>query len=271
MTTGPGMETLRDARSKLEPGAALVPEVIPTGPGSDVLHSRLALTDPEVLKGQLAAYSAARKLFVDWLFSNLTAGVDYMLIHRKIGRGQARQDCSQKQNRTGRGCEKCGGKATLCKPGSEKICGLLRLRPRFRKDDETWTMLGADSGTLAFVCELVNETSGSVVAEGRGCRTKAQDYDDINKTVKMVQKSAQTDAVLRCAGLSEVFTQDLEDMPGGANGGDRSDLTPPPPISDMPDDPAPDAEVAGHEEDAPRRRSFSTARPTRCWRWGGGS
>src|SRR5436189_15982 len=220
MTTGPGMETLRDARRKLEPGGTLVPEVIPAGPGPDVLHSRLALTDPEVLKGQLAAYSAARKLFVDWLFSNLTAGVDYMLIHRKIGRGQNRQDCPQKQNRTGRGCEKCGGKATLCKPGSEKICGLLRLRPRFRKDEETWVMLGADSGTLAFVCELVDETSGSVVAEGRGCRTKAQDYDDINKTVKMVQKSAQTDAVLRCAGLSEVFTQDLEDMPGGVNGGD---------------------------------------------------
>src|SRR5947207_9662958 len=135
----------KGAEKPMATPAALVPEVIPAGPGPDVLHSRLALTDPEVLKGQLAAYSAARKLFVDWLFSNLTAGVDYMLIHRKIGRGQNRQDCLQKANRTGRGCEKCGGKATLCKPGSEKICGLLRLRPRFRKDDETWTMLGADA------------------------------------------------------------------------------------------------------------------------------
>ena len=85
MTTGPGMETLRDARRKLEPGGTLVPEVIPAGPGPDVLHSRLALTDPEVLKGQLAAYSAARKLFVDWLFSNLTAGVDYMLNSVRVG------------------------------------------------------------------------------------------------------------------------------------------------------------------------------------------
>ena len=65
MTTGPGMETLRDARCKLEPGAALVPEVIPAGPGPDLLHSRLALTDPEVLKGQLAAYSAARVTSTD--------------------------------------------------------------------------------------------------------------------------------------------------------------------------------------------------------------
>jgi hypothetical protein len=42
---------------------------------------------------------------------------------------------------------------------------------------------------------------------------------DANKAIKMAQKSAQIDAVLRCAGLSEVFTQDLEDLhPPAAQG-----------------------------------------------------
>jgi hypothetical protein len=73
-------------------------------------------------------------------------------------------------------------------------------------------MLGAEPGLVALVCELTT-AAGVVVAEGRGARHRDQDFGDVNKTLKMVQKSAQTDAVLRCAGLSEIFTQDLEDMP----------------------------------------------------------
>src|SRR5215475_6579670 len=135
-------------------------------------------------------------------------------------------------------CGTCGGKSTLCKPGSEKICGLLQLRPRFRRDVETWEMLGSEPGVVALVCELVT-ASGVVVAEGRGARHRDQDYGDVNKTIKMVQKSGQTDAVLRLAGLSEIFTQDLEDLPGPIrdddNGGEfqapraKSGATAPPP------------------------------------------
>jgi len=35
---------------------------------------------------------------------------------------------------------------------------------------------------------------------------------DINKAIKMAQKSAQIDAVLRTGALSDAFTQDLEDV-----------------------------------------------------------
>ncbi len=52
---------------------------------------------------------------------------------------------------------------------------------------------------------------GRVVAEGVGARSLNQDYGDINKSLKMVEKSAHIDATLRLAGLSEVFTQDIED------------------------------------------------------------
>jgi len=180
----------------------------------------LLLNDPAALKAQLETYGEARRLLVEWLMSQLVAGIDYTLIHRKVGARGQKTDCPEKGNMTGRGCQVCGGKSTLCKPGSEKICGLLRLQPKFRRDTEAWEMLGSEAGTVCLVCEL-HTASGVIVAEGRGARHRDQDFGDVNKTLKMAQKSAQTDAVLRCAGLSEIFTQDLEDMPGGGfdNGG----------------------------------------------------
>src|SRR5262245_55609985 len=72
-----------------------------------------------------------------------------------------------------------------------------------------------------FICELVT-ANGTVVAEGRGARHRDQDYGDANKSLKMAAKSSQTDAVLRCAGLSEILTQDLEDMPASAFSGEEN-------------------------------------------------
>ncbi|MHB1114852.1 MAG: hypothetical protein ACYC03_16820, partial [Acidovorax defluvii] len=66
--------------------------------------------------------------------------------------------------------------------------------------------------TIMLRCEL-RDAHGHVVAQGVGARQINQDYGDLNKTFKMVAKSAHIDATLRLAGLSEVFTQDLEDRP----------------------------------------------------------
>jgi len=177
-----------------------------------------ALYNPAALKTQLDNYADTRKVLLDWLLEKLVAGIDYTLIHRKVGPRGNKQECPNAGNMVARICETCGGRSTLCKPGSEKICGLLRLRPRFRRDVETWEMLGSEPGVVALVCELTT-VSGVVVAEGRGARHRDQDYGDVNKTVKMVQKSGQTDAVLRLVGLSEFFAQDLEDMGAAYTGG----------------------------------------------------
>src|SRR5262249_15651198 len=187
--------------------AAPAPAVV-----SDLVAEGLVLGNPDALAAQLDQFSKARELFVDWLFNRLDAGIDYMLIHRKVGPRNNKTPCPQAGDARGSVCPTCGGKATLCKPGSEKICGLLQLRPRFRRDVESWEMLGGEAGLVTLVCEVVTP-AGVVVAEGRGARHRDQDMGDVNKTLKMAQKSAQTDAVLRCAGLSEIFTQDLEDMP----------------------------------------------------------
>jgi hypothetical protein len=73
-------------------------------------------------------------------------------------------------------------------------------------------------------CEL-KDGQGNVVAVGVGARSVAQDAGDLNKCLKMAEKSAHIDATLRMAGLSEVFTQDLEDTGDTDEGGERADAS----------------------------------------------
>lgn len=105
-------------------------------------------------------------------------------------------------------------KPSLFKPGAEKFCGLFKIRPTFRKDSETVEMLGSTPGIIAYICELV-DGKGLVVGEGRGSSSvKPSDSDfAVNKAVKIAEKRAQIDAVLRTGGLSDFFTQDMEDAP----------------------------------------------------------
>lgn len=196
-----------------QPQTSIIPAIIPDTQKQMALVPTSALYSPEGLAQRLAVYSSVREQFINWIRKEMTPGVDFQLIHRKIGQKNDKKYCPNDRDHKSHGCEKCGGKATLCKPGSEKITALLQLQPRFKKDTDTLEMIGGGAGTIALICELVNVSTGEVVAEGRGARRIEQDFADINKSIKMTQKSAQTDAVLRCAGISEIFTQDLEDMP----------------------------------------------------------
>src|SRR5215468_794248 len=228
--------------TEVQPVTEVVP---PPAPEAELtpraLLGGLAIDDPEALRAELERYSTVRRIFVDWLFSHLVAGTDYILVHRRVGPRGNKQDCPDRANASGTRCEKCGGKSTLAKAGSEKLCGILQLRPRFRRDEDTWQMLGSEPGVVALVCELIGPT-GAIVAEGRGARHREMDLGLVNTTIKMAEKSSQVDAVLRCAGLSELFSQDLEsgDVPGFSNGDDEpefptprskrgTDAPPPPP------------------------------------------
>ena len=71
-------------------------------------------------------------------------------------------------------------------------------------------MMGRPLGVICYVCALYTK-HGEFVGEGRGAREVARD-NDINKAIKMAQKSAQIDAILRIGSLSDFFTQDLEDQ-----------------------------------------------------------
>lgn len=150
------------------------------------------MQSPTQLREQMASDTEIRAIISEYIKSAMVEGKDYGSITIKGTKS----------------------KPSLFKPGAEKFCGLFKIRPTFRRDDETVEMLGNIPGILAYVCELV-DSRGIVIGEGRGtAKTDPKGGDfDINKQVKIAQKRAQVDAVLRTGGLSDFFTQDMEDAP----------------------------------------------------------
>ncbi len=146
-----------------------------------------------------------RKVLTEFIKNHMVEGVDFGKIHIK-------RDCQDKYN-----CkvESHFSKPSLFKPGSEKFSSLMKLRPVFRRDDETWEMYGKRPGLVCYKCELIDQ-KGKVVGEGRGAANLAEKTGwTENNAVKIAQKRAQIDAVLRTGGLSDFFTQDLEDAAVG--------------------------------------------------------
>jgi hypothetical protein len=173
---------------------APAPEPVTTAPESSsgqalVPVTTAPLTTTADLAGSLTAWTEQRALITGFVKAHFKEGIDYYTL--TVGGKES--------------------KPSLSKAGSKKFLGLFHLAATFHKDDETWEMLGRSAGVLCYRCEL-HTTSGEVVGEGRGCRD-AHKEKDLNKAIKMAQKSAQIDAVLRTGALSDVYTQDLEDMP----------------------------------------------------------
>jgi hypothetical protein len=100
-------------------------------------------------------------------------------------------------------------KPVLLKPGAEKVCQLFNTRPTWRRDLDTWEMLGKPEGTVCFICEIRDNTTGEIVGEGRGAEKVGNKQRDANKVIKIAEKCALVDAALFTFGLSEMFTQDM--------------------------------------------------------------
>lgn len=139
----------------------------------------------------LARRGANRKALMAWVKDALKSGTDYGTI--QIGGRQSKE--------------------SLWKPGAEKICGMLGLRAIFPTLPlyEQAAIDGKEIENIILRCHLL-DAQGNVVADGVGARSVSKERGDINKALKMAEKSALIDATLRCAGLSEIFTQDIEDM-----------------------------------------------------------
>ena len=133
-----------------------------------------------------------------------------------------------------------GDRATLLKPGAEKILKLLGLADQYVIMDsvEDWNR---PLFRYLIKCQAVNVNTGVVIAEGLGeCNSMESKYryrwegtgsdrhrienDDIysqvNTILKMAKKRAMVDAALSVGRLSDLFTQDLEDLPGVGRGSD---------------------------------------------------
>lgn len=186
-----------------------LPQPVPI-PHSAITVSPLDLP-AEHFKAGLDRRKANRELLMEWLRSALVEGVDFGRIHVA-----SKERCQfARQGRV----KECGdphhwSKPSLFKPGAEKITGMLGMTVHYPSlpDYEQAVLNGIALTTVMLRCEL-RDAHGRPVAEGVGARSVGQDYGDINKTLKMAEKSAHIDATLRLAGLSEIYTQDIEDRP----------------------------------------------------------
>jgi hypothetical protein len=157
---------------------------------------------PAEFRQALARRSENRKALIEWIRGSLVDGVDFGSVPLRRGGFS---------------------KPSLRKPGAEKICGMLGVTATFPtlKSYETSALEGREVFQIILRCHLTT-SDGQVVADGVGARLLEQDHGDMNKALKMAEKSAMIDATLRMAGLSEIFTQDLEDMPHGTIEGDTA-------------------------------------------------
>jgi hypothetical protein len=162
--------------------------------------------DPAQFSAALDRRKANRNVLMDWIRSALVEGVDFGSIPTKRG----------------------PSKKSLWKAGAEKICGMLNVTAVFPTlaDYEKAALAGVEIKNIILRCELIS-SSGAMMGSGIGARNvKEDDYGDLNKSLKMAQKSSHIDATLRMAGLSEIFTQDLEDKAAPV---DTAPAPPPPP------------------------------------------
>lgn len=168
---------------------------------------------PSQFKKGLERQGENRTALMTWIKGELVDGVDYGKIHVV-----KKDKCNQ-----GKFCTNPHhfSKDSLFKPGAEKIVGMMGFRAIWPTlvEYEKAAIEGRQIQQVALRCQLVDK-AGSVISEGWGARSTQQDYGDLNKAVKMAKKSGLIDAVLNAGGLSEVFTQDVEDLPPDSFGDD---------------------------------------------------
>ena len=185
------------------------PAVIEHEPNQQVALRAASPMDvaPQEFRSALARRGENRKSLIEWIRGALVDGIDFGAIQRRNGSMT---------------------KPSLRKPGAEKICGMLGVTAVFPtlKDYEAAALDGREIRSIILRCRILASDGTTVVADGVGARNVEAENGDLNKALKMALKSAHIDATLRMAGLSEIFTQDLEDMPpatfdGQHDGGSR--------------------------------------------------
>lgn len=108
-------------------------------------------------------------------------------------------------------------KPSLLKPGAEKIVMMMGLSSRFDILDKVEDY---DKGFFSYNIRCVLSRNGFDICEGVGnCNSreskyvKADPYSIANTILKMAKKRSYVDAALSVASLSDIFTQDLDDLP----------------------------------------------------------
>lgn len=138
------------------------------------------LTTQQMLESQVDNLLTSRKYFIDKVLPILVENQDYYSIK---------------------------GKKSLAKGGAEKLATIFNFVASFEMDKDTLDMLKIDK-LVAYICNLKDQ-AGNLRGQGRGADSIIRNQNDPNKTIKMAQKRAYIDAVMRATGLSDIFTQDF--------------------------------------------------------------
>ncbi len=158
----------------------------------------------------LAEYDKRRQHFLGWVLEHLIEGVHYGIP----------PGCTLRPGRDGKPVDPKQWKQhpSLYKAGGMLLADLLRVKPVFSTDSETWEQLGKPPGMLCIRCAILNPSTGESLGEGRGCYAVGEKQGAVaNSAVKLAEKRAMVDAMLNSFPLlSEMFTQDIEE--GGAMG-----------------------------------------------------
>jgi hypothetical protein len=99
------------------------------------------------------------------------------------------------------------GRKVLSKGGAERLAEIYSITALFIADKESLAFFGNSSGTIAYRCILRRE--GRIIGEGRGSASTKDHDESINSTIKVAQKSAFVDGILRVTGMSFLFSQDF--------------------------------------------------------------
>ncbi len=179
----------------------------------------------ERMQAALAEYADRRQSFRDWLLAQLVEGLHYGYVPgtepKFDAAGNMISSRWDKKANDGRGGyisqhvspKSWQAKRCLYKAGAEFIVDLMGVRGEYAADVAAWQQLGGQAGNFVIKCKLVSRATGEHVGEGIGARKVGTKGGDENNAVKMAQKSALVAAVLNSYGLSDLFTQDLDDKP----------------------------------------------------------
>lgn len=163
------------------------------------LRSMAMAAPVDLMRQGLAEYEERRRAFRAWLQGQLKSGVHYGY---PPGVSQSKQDD-----------KKWRSKPSLYKAGAGFVADLMGLRAEFSTDVDTWRMLGEPKETLVRLCRLYSRATGELIGEGTGARKVGDKSMNLNASLKMADKSALVAAVINTYGLSDLYTQDIEDDP----------------------------------------------------------
>ena len=146
----------------------------------------------------LAEYKDRRQTFRRWLLEQLREGIHYGYPPGCEPKGNAKP-------------AQWTHKPSLYKAGADFMCDLMGVRDEYDADRAAWEQLGSKEGTVVYCCRLISRKTGELVGEGRGAFVSGNKGMKENAALKMAKKCAKVDAVINSWGLSDLFTQDIED------------------------------------------------------------